>query len=217
MKKKSILVVDDQPMVAEGIRSVIVGMAEFEIGGVSGSLEAALDFCAKTPPDIVIMDVAMPGMDGVEAARRIKALCPDARIIAFTIHDEPDYVLNLFRVGISAYVRKEDPVNDLAMAIRAVSGGGTYFSSKAPSILLDHISGLDEGRGKKSEYESMSPREMEVFKFLAEGLSVREIALHLSISPKTVESHKYNIMAKLKLRSISELVKLALRKKLISL
>ena len=215
--KKTILIVDDHPMVAEGICSVISDMSEFEIGGVADSGDRAIDFCAKNPPHIVIMDVALPGMDGVEVAKRIRALCPDTRIIAFTVNDGRDYVLNLFRAGILAYVRKEDPVTDLTMAIRAVSGGGTYFSSKAPSILLDQISDLEDGRGKKGEYESMSPRELEVFKLLAEGFSVREIAGRLSISPKTVESHKYNIMAKLKLRSVSDLVKLALRKKLISL
>lgn len=215
--KKTILVVDDHPMVAEGIRSVIGDMEGFEVTGVVNSGEGAILFCEKNPPNIVIMDVSLPGMDGIEATRRIKTLCPDTRIIVFTVHDERDYVLNLFRAGVSAYVRKEDPVSDLRMAIQAVSGGGTYFSSKAPSILLEHLSDLEESRGKKGEYESMSPRELEVFRLLAEGYSIKEIADRLSISPKTVESHKYNIMAKLKLRSMSDLVKLALRKKLITL
>lgn len=217
MNKKTILIVDEQPMMVEGIRSVIADMAEFEVGGVVSSFAAAMESCAQTPPGIVIMDVAMPGMGGMEAARRIKALCPETRIIIFTVHDDREYVFNLFRAGISAYVKKEDPVSDLCMAVRAVSGGGTYFSSKAPSILFEQISDQEDQRGRRGEYESMSPRELEVFKLLAEGFSVREIADRLSISPKTVESHKYNIMAKLKLRSMSDLIKLALRKKLISL
>jgi DNA-binding NarL/FixJ family response regulator len=215
--KKTVLVVDDHPMVAEGIRSVIGDMDGFEVAGVENTGEGAIEFCEKTHPDIVIMDVSLPGMDGIEATRRIKGMCPETRIIVFTVHDERDYVLNLFRAGVSAYVRKEDPVSDLKMAIQAVSGGGTYFSSKAPSILLEHLSDLEESRGKKNDYESMSPRELEVFKHLAEGFSIKEIADKLAISPKTVESHKYNIMAKLKLRSMSDLVKLAIRKKLISL
>jgi len=126
-------------------------------------------------------------------------------------------VVDLFKAGISAYVLKEDPMSDLILAIKAVSGGGTYFSTMTPTILLRHIKELEDGTVEKDGFGLLSLREREVFQLLAEWKSPKEIADTLCISPKTVESHKYNIMAKLDLSSMGDLIKLAIRKKIVPL
>ncbi len=204
-------------MTAEGIRAVIDGMAGFEAAATVDSGEKAVEWCAASPPDMVIMDVGLPGMNGVEATKRIRDAFPDTRVIVFTVDLERDRVLDLFRAGMAAYVLKDGPVSDLRLAVESVGRGGTYFSPKAPAVLMNHIEELEEGHLRRGDYEGMSDREIEVLRLLADGLSPKEVAARLLISHKTVESHKYNIMAKLKLRSMADLVKLAIRKKLVPL
>jgi len=133
------------------------------------------------------------------------------------MYSNREYVIDLFKAGISAYVLKEDPMSDLIIAVKAVKAGGTYFSTKAPTILLDHIKELEEGKIKRDGYENLSFREREVFLLLAEGKAIKEIAEKLYISRKTVESHKYNIMEKLHVNTITDLTKIAIRKNLIQL
>jgi DNA-binding NarL/FixJ family response regulator len=131
------------------------------------------------------------------------------------MYSDKEFVIDLFKAGISAYVLKDDPLSDLILALKAVKGGGTYFSTMSPTILLRHMKELEEKTESTDSYDTLSQREQEVFQLLAEGKRIKEIADELFISPKTVESHKYNIMEKLQAASVVDLTKIAIRKKLI--
>jgi DNA-binding NarL/FixJ family response regulator len=212
MPKVSILIVDDHGVVIEGIKSAIREREEFEVVGAAYSGRQAIDLIKSIRPEIVIMDISMADINGVEATKQIKRLFSDTKIIIYTMFSNEEFVVELFKAGISGYVLKQDPFSDLMVAIDAVKAGGTYFSTTAPKILVDHIKELESG---KKSLGVLSLREQEVFRLLADGKSVKQIGEKLCISPKTVESHKYSIMAKLNAQSITDLTKIAIKHKLI--
>lgn len=217
MSKTRILIVDDHWVVIEGIRAALRDNTDFEVIGEAFNGRDAVKLAESLKPKIVIMDISMPNLNGVDATMQIKKISPDIRVVIYTMHSNREFVIDLFRAGISAYVLKEDPMSDLILAIKAVSSGGTYFSTMAPTILLRHMQTLERGNIEKNDFELLSLREREVFQLLAEGKSSKAIANQLCISPKTVESHKYNIMAKLDIQSMTDLIKIAIRKKIIPL
>jgi DNA-binding NarL/FixJ family response regulator len=215
MDKTKILIVDDHRVVIEGIKSALQEHLEFEVVGEAVDGLQAVDSTKSLRPDIVIMDISMPNLSGIEATRQIKQHNPEIQIVIYTMYSDKELVIDLFKTGISAYVLKDDPLSDLIIALKAVKGGGTYFSTKAPTILLRHMEELEEQTTSKDSFDKLSQREREVFILLAEGKSIKVIADELYISPKTVESHKYNIMEKLQATSVVDLTKIAIRKKLI--
>jgi len=217
MDKANILIADDHRVVVEGIQSALKEHPEFEVVGEAFDGRQVVELSKSLKPDIVILDVSMPELSGVDAAKEIQELSPDIRIVVFTMHSEKQYVIDLFKAGISAYVLKQDPMSDLILALKAAKGGGTFFSSCAPTILLRHVKDLEECGGTKDGFEALSLREREVFRLLADGKPIKKIAGELFISPKTVETHKYNIMQKLKCDSMAELTKIGIRKNLIKL
>lgn len=214
MPKTSIFIVDDHGVVIEGIKSAFREREEFEVVGVAYSGREAIDLAKSMRPNIVIMDISMTDINGVEATKQIKRLFPDTKIIIYTMFSNEEFVIELFKAGISGYVLKQDPFSDLMVAIDAVKGGGTYFSTNTPKILSEHIKTLEDG---KKGIGVLSMREYEVFKLLADGKSVKQIAEKLFISPKTVESHKYSIMTKLGVQTVTDLTKIAIKYKLIDL
>jgi len=215
MEKTKILIVDDHRVVVEGIKSALREHPELEIVGEAKDGIEAVE-CVKTlRPDIVIMDVSMPNLNGIEATREINRGYPGTRVVVYTMYSSKELVIDLFKAGISAYVLKDDPLEDLIFAVEAVRGGGTYFSTMAPTILVRHMEELEERTSTEGDLDSLSRREMEVFVLLAGGKSIKEAANELCISPKTVESHKYNIMEKLQAATVVELTKIAVRQKLI--
>ena len=217
MTDSRVLLVDDHDVVIEGIKSVLDGLEGFAIVGMAIDGRQAVAQAALLRPDIVVMDISMPGMNGVEATRQIKDLLPVTRIVIYTMFSDKEYVLELFRAGIDGYVLKQDPLSDLLLALDAVKAGGTYFSTEAPKVLSEHLRGAGASGGpvKTNALDALSRRERQVFELLADGRSVREIAKALFISPKTVESHKYHIMAKLDVDTVTDMTKLAIREKLI--
>ncbi len=215
MDKTKILIVDDHRVVIEGIKSALQEQPEFEVVGEAADGLQAVDSTKSLRPDIVIMDISMPNLSGIEATRQIKQHNPEIQIVIYTMYSDKELVVDLFKAGISAYVLKDDPLSDLTIALKAVKGGGTYFSTMAPTILLRHMEELEEQMTSQDSFDRLSQREREVFMILAEGKSIKEIADELYISPKTVESHKYNIMEKLQATSVVDLTKIAIRKKLI--
>jgi len=214
-EKTKILIVDDHRVVIEGIKISLQEHPELEVVGEAADGLQAVEFVKSSQPDIVIMDISMPNLNGIEATRQIHECNPETRIIIYTMYSDKELVIDLFKAGISAYVLKEDPLSDLLLALKAVKGGGTYFSTMAPTLLVRRMEELEEKTREEDPFETLSRREREVFLLLAEGKGVKEIADELFISPKTVESHKYNIMEKLQAGSIVDLTKLAIRKKLI--
>lgn len=218
ISKTTVILVDDHRVVIEGIKSALKEHPEFEvIGEVTDGLEA-INLANSIMPDIMILDISMPGVSGVEVVRKLKVSDLDIKIVVYTMHSSKEFIIDLFKAGISAYVLKDDPLSDLILSLKAVTNGETYFSTMAPNVLLRHMKEMEEkdfSNDSDDSYNSLSLREQEVFKHLAEGTSIKNIADKLYISPKTVESHKYNIMEKLQAKSIVELTKIAIKRNLI--
>jgi DNA-binding NarL/FixJ family response regulator len=212
-EKTKVLIVDDHQVVVEGVKAAIEEFPEFEVAGSANDGLKGLEMARALNPDIVIMDISMPYMNGLEATKQIKRFNKKTRVVIFTMHSDREYVLPLVKAGISAYVLKENPLSDLIFALKAVKRDNTYWSLPVKESLLGHPEDLENG-GVTSP-ENLSQRELEVFRLLADGKTIKEIAEELCISPKTVESHKYNIMGKLKVQTIAEMTKIALRKGLI--
>ena len=217
MPKTKILIADGHRVVMEGIKSALRAHPEVEVVGEALNHDQVLKQVRALKPEIVIMDISMPDLNGIESTRQIKRLVPKISIIIFTMKSDKEYIIDLFKAGISAYVLKEGRLSELILAINAAKEGGTYLSTSSPTILLNHPKDLEEAKHDNENFESLSMREREVLKLLANGKSIKEIAAQLYISPKTVESHKYNIMSKLNVRTVAELTKIAIRRRLVDL
>lgn len=219
--KTKVLIVDDHSVVIEGVRKALEREPDCEIAGTARDGLRAVETVKTLKPDIVIMDVSMPDLNGVEATQQIKKWNQKIAVIIFTMYRDKEYIVSLFRTGASGYVFKDEPMDDLVLAVRAVREGGTYYSSSAQQILRQHLQELETDAAKAGHMQDwmvrLSLREKEIFPLLADGLSIKEIADRLCISPKTVESHKYNIMEKLEVDSVAALTKLAIKKDLIKL
>jgi DNA-binding NarL/FixJ family response regulator len=221
-QKTTVLLVDDHMVVREGVANLILSQPDFVVAGTASDGLEAIQKVKALRPDIVIMDIGMPNLDGVQATHEIKRFNKKIRVIIFTMYADMAHAVSLYREGISGYVLKSDPVSDLAMALNAVREGGTYFSAVICDIIREHLEQLEKkGGGTAGRVQDgtalLSVREKEVFPLLADGKTIKQIAENLCISPKTVETHKYNIMEKLRVNSIADLTKIALRKKLIEL
>lgn len=215
MSRTRILLVEDHQIVISGIKSALEDYPDFVVVGEAYNGREGVKKAKQLKPDIVIMDISLPDLNGMDATMQIKKVDPGIHVIIFTMHADKEYVINLLKAGISGYVLKEDSISDLILAIQAVRRGGTYFSTMAPKVWLDHLMIMDNGDLSHHGFGSLSLREREVLQLLAEGYSVKDIASKLDLSPKTVETHKYNIMEKLGATSVVELARIAIRKKLI--
>jgi DNA-binding NarL/FixJ family response regulator len=216
MSKSKILIVDDHQVVIEGIKGALREHSEFEV--VVEALDGlqAVELAKSLKIDIVIMDISMPNLNGIEATKQIKQFNPEIQIVIYTMHSDKGFVVDLFKAGISAYVLKQDSISDLILALKAVKGGGTYFNTVAPNILASYVKKLEMNQIDKDDFKTLSFREREVFCLLADGKHIKKIGDQLHISPKTVESHKYNIMEKLNVHTIADLTKIAIKKNLIT-
>jgi DNA-binding NarL/FixJ family response regulator len=204
MKKHKLLIVDDHGVVIEGIKSLLVGSKDFEVIGEATNGLEGVDKALSLQPDIVIMDLFMSGMNGLEASRLIKDKLPQIHVVVYTMHSDDATVLELFRLGISAYVLKDGPISDLLMALEAVKRDATFFRTVAPRSVMDH---LQKKGPAQNDLGRLSPREKEVLELLAEGKVVKEIAEQLCLSRKTIETHKYHMMEKLKINNLADLIR----------
>lgn len=216
-QKTRVVVADDHRVVMQGVRHILKAYPEFVLIGEALNGRDAVKTVMELSPDVVILDISMPDLNGLDATLQIKKKRPDTRIVVYTMVSNRDMVLEMFKAGISAYVLKEDPLSELVLALQAVRRNGTYFSSLLPDVLLNHLKALEEGQDVKSRFETLSLREREVFQLLAEGKRIKQIADVLCISHKTVEAHKYNIFDKLNIKSTTDLILLAIRKNIIPL
>lgn len=209
-----LLLVDDHKIVRAGLRMLFAAETDMEIVGEAGNGSEALRMVQELGPDVVIMDVAMPGMNGIEATRRIKELTPSAAVLALTMHEDEEYFFEMLNAGASGYIPKRAAPDDLVAAVRAVAQGNVFLHATLARFLMRDI--LQEGTAHSDQDDGLTPREQEVLTLIAEGLTSREIAQQLVISPKTVDRHRENIMAKLNLHSRAELVRYAMSRGLLS-
>lgn len=206
-----VLVVDDHALFRRGVRAFLEGEDDLAVVGEAASGEEAVEAVAEAEPDVVLMDISMPGMGGLEATRRIAALEGDTKILGLTMHAEEEYLLPLLEAGGSGYVTKTRAEADLAEAIRTVARGEAFLYPGATELLLRRYRREEAAGAGGPSHRELSEREREVLAFTAEGYTSREIGERLFISPKTVDTYRARIMRKLGLTHRSELVRFALR------
>lgn len=206
MSKPRVLLADDHTLVREGFKKLLEDHAQ-----VVGSVEdgrSLLDAAKRLRPDIVILDISMPKLNGLDAARRLRKIIPEARLIFVTVHADPDYVNQAFKAGASAYLLKRSAASELSQAIEAVKNGNYYVTSFiAKDLVQSAISDTEPSAGGQ---DRLPMRRREILQLVAEGLTLKEIASTLGLSPKTVEYHKSKLMEQLGLHTTAELTKYAL-------
>ncbi len=213
MGKIKILVVDDHAIMRDGIRALLSLHNDLEIVGEASEGKEAIEKVQELGPDVVIMDVAMPGMDGLEATRRIRKKNPKVKVLVLTQHDNREYILSAIKAGTSGYVPKRAVGAELVSAIRAVNKGESFlYPSAAAALIEDYLRQAEE-----EPYDRLTDREREILKLIAEGHTSREIAEMLFISLKTVLGHRTKILQKLDIHNRTELIKYALHKGLVSI
>ena len=217
MAKVRVLIVDDHALFREGIRLILQNQGNVEIVGEAADGEEAIKAARTLKPDVVLMDITMRGMDGLQATRQIKADCPEAQVLMLTMHESDDYFFHSLNAGAAGYVLKEAASADLVAAIQSVAQGQVFlYPSVARKLVTDYLSriGAPEA-GDKSQ--RLTAREGEILLLIGEGRSDKEIARQLGISSHTVQSHRWNIMEKLDLHNRAGLIKYAIRRGLISI
>ena len=216
MQKIRILVVDDHTIVRDGICALLALAPDIEVVGEAANGMEALNKVRELAPDVVLMDIAMPIMDGLEATRRIHKEFPEAKVLILTQYDEDEYVFSIIEAGAQGFISKTAASSELASGIRAVYHGHSYLSPLAAKVFVEDYQRRASTRGKEDTYEQLTDREREVLKLVAEGYTTKEIAGTLVVSPKTVEGHKMNLMAKLNIHNKTDLIKYAIRKGIIT-
>lgn len=203
----TILLVDDHKIFREGIKSLFDQTADFQVVAMASDGQMAVDMARENVPDIVIMDVSMPAMNGIEATRQISYESPGSKVLALSMHAERNFVLQMLRAGAVGYLLKDEPFEDLLKAIKLVLDGGTYLPPSLSKLLVDEL--------QMGQQPVLTPREVEVLRLLASGESTKQVAEALFLSIKTVETHRSNIMTKLDLHNLADLTRYAIRNGLI--
>lgn len=213
MSKIKTLVVDDHAIMRDGIRALLELHDDIEIVGEASEGKEAIERALKLTPDVIIMDIAMPGMDGLEAIRRISRKLPKSKVLVLTQHDNKEYILSTIKAGAAGYVPKRALGSDLITAIRTVHQGDSFLYPSAAAALIEDYRQQPE----EDSYDRLTAREREILKLVAEGHTSRDIAGMLFISLKTVLGHRTKLMEKLDLHNRTELIKYAMRRGLISM
>jgi DNA-binding NarL/FixJ family response regulator len=207
MKKLRLLLVDDHAVVREGLRSLLGTDSRFEIVGEAADGLTAVSAAQSLRPDVVVLDVSMPGLNGAQLARRLKEQLPETRTLALTVHEEGGYLRSLMDAGACGYVLKRSAASELLRAVEVVGEGGTYLDS---SIAGQLVNKLGQRRPSSAPSSALSEREREVVRYVAHGYSNKEIASKLDVSVKTVETYRYRATEKLGLHSRADLVRYAI-------
>lgn len=211
-----VLIADDHTIVRQGLVALLKGTepGEFEVVAEAGDGHEAVEKALTTHPDVAVLDITMPRLDGLEAARRIRRALPRTRVLVLTMHEDEEYVLRMVRAGASGYLVKDGAAAELVAALRALRSGQAYFGPQASRALAEQVHG-----GKElpdDPYERLTDREREIFQLVIEGKTNAQIAEVLFISPKTVDNHRTRMMEKLNLHSTAELLRFAARRGMIS-
>lgn len=214
MNKIKVLLVDDHAIIRDGIRALISLHDDIEIAGEASEGNEAIEKTRELAPDVIVMDLAMPGMDGLEATRRITKQNPKAKVLVLTQHDNKEYILSAIKAGSAGYVSKRALGSELVSAIRAVYHGESFLYPSAATALVEDYRQQAQGG---DAYDELTPREREILKLIADGHTSRDIANMLFISLKTVMGHRTRIMGKLGLHNHTELIRYAMRKGIVSI
>jgi len=222
MKKIRVMLVDDHDVVRSGLKSLLGMDPQIEIFGEAANGADAIEKIPEFAPEVIVMDISMPTMDGMEATRRISARFPDSLVLALTVHEDKQYFFEMLAAGAKGYITKQAAAEELVSAIKAVASGNVYLQPALARWLLEDYQRLNKsgmGSGEQAltsaDLATLSKRELEILELVAEGLTTPEIGRKLDLSPKTVSRHRERIMNKLNMHSATELVKFAIRTGLI--
>jgi two-component system, NarL family, response regulator NreC len=213
--KIRVLLADDHTILRAGVRMMLNAQPDIEVVGEASDGRHAIAEAQRLQPDVILMDITMPDLNGIEATRQVKRVLPETRVLVLTMHENEEYLFQVLRAGASGYMLKEAADTELISAIRIITNGSFYLSSSAQSMMVgDYLQRVRSGEERDS-YSELTEREREILKHVAEGYTNNQIAERLFISPKTVDTHRTHIMDKLNLHSRAELVKYAMRRGLL--
>jgi len=217
MKKVRLLVADDHKIFRQGIKKLLEEEPDLQVVGESADGRETVKKATELKPDIVLMDIAMANLNGLEATKQIKKVLPEVKVIMLTMHKNEEYVLQSFQAGASGYILKEGAVEELVSAIRSIYADKSFLSPTVSKTLVDaYLRKMETGK-TETPFDLLTDREREVLQLIAEGYTNREVAKQLFISVKTVEAHRAHIMQKLNIHDIAKLVKYAIQKGLVDL
>jgi two-component system, NarL family, response regulator NreC len=215
MPQIKVLLVDDHTLFRQGVGSLLSRDSDIEVvGGVSNGGDA-VDKCVELRPNVVLIDISMPGLSSFEAARQIKKARPETKVLFLSMYDDEDYLRQALECGASGYVLKDTAAEQLIIAVREIARGGSHLSPRMMAHLVDDFRGRNKLQSKVARFGTLTTRERDVLKMLAEGKSVKEIACDLNLSTKTIDAHKFNMMRKLDIHNKTQLVHYAIQKKVI--
>jgi|HubBroStandDraft_1064217.scaffolds.fasta_scaffold11006_2 DNA-binding NarL/FixJ family response regulator len=214
MNSLRVLIADDHEVVRRGIRALLEANPKWEVCGEAATGREAIENARKLCPDLVLLDINMPDMDGLETIPRILEVCSDARILVLTMHDSAEIATNALAAGASGLVLKSDAAHDLVMAVQVLAEGKPFLSPAVTKTIMEQLVKVGKPGPSPSD---LTPRELEILKLLAHGRSHKEIAYALDISVKTVDAHCTNIMRKLNLHALSDLIHFAIRHKIVEI
>lgn len=210
-----VLLADDHQIIRDGLRSLLTNEPDIEVVGEANDGRAAVEMTQRLKPDIVVMDITMPGLNGIEATRQVRAISSDIKVLALSMHADKRFVAGVLHAGASGYVLKNCAFKELIQAIHTVAVNQTYLSPTIADIVVESY--VRHSPLPASPLSVLTPREREVLQLIAEGLTLKKIAATLCVSPKTIETHREQIMRKLNASSVAELTKYAVREGLTSL
>ena len=217
MSNIRVLLADDHTLFRQGVRNLLSTEPDMQVVGEVANAGDAMQRAGELRPDVVLMDIGMPGFSSFEATRHIKKERPDTKVLFLTMYDDEDYLVEGMEVGGNGYVLKDCPASQLLSAIRDIHRGGSYLSPRMLSQLVDDFRSRVKTSSRTPRFATLTGREKEVLKMLAEGQSVKDIAGVLNLSVKTVEAHKFNLMRKLDIHNKAQLVQYAIQKKIIQI
>jgi DNA-binding NarL/FixJ family response regulator len=206
----TVVLVDDHKLVRDGVKTILERGAEFKVVGEAEDGAAAVQLCKKTAPDLVLMDIGLPGMNGIEATTELLRHCPDVKVVILSMYDDENSVVSAIRSGARAFVLKKASSIELVDALRMVARGGSYLSSQVSDRLLARIQRGDIDTRDRAPLDSLSPRELQVLRLVAEGKTSKDIAVMLDLGLQTVRSYRKTMMKKLGVSNVAGLTQLAL-------
>ena len=213
--KIKILLVDDHKILRDGLCSLAKGYPDMDVVGEAADGKTAIRLVQELSPDVVIMDISMPDLNGIDATRRINSDYPDVKIIALSMHYDKQFVSEIFKAGASGYLIKDSAFDELEHAIHVVMDGKTYMNPQIANLVIESLVS-QSAPSNRQPFSLLTERESEVLQLISEGKSTKQVAVDLNVSAKTVESHRRQVMGKLNIRNVAELTKYAIREGLTS-